>query len=283
MQEAGRVRLGEHRVLGVAEYGDPAGRPVLYFHGGLSSRVDVRVTDAACRSRAVRLLSVDRPGIGLSDPAPGHGLLDWPKDIGGLLDALGIGTAGIVAWSGGAPYALACAVALPQRIATVVTVGGLVEITKPERLKEIGLLADRILFPLSRRAPLLTVALMHATRLMGRRALRRSLLRALHAPADRALVEAWSLADATDFFFEAMRQGAGGIVTDYRVMGGSWGFRPNEVSCPVHVLHGTEDDLVPRHHSTDLAASLPNGRFHLVEDAGHYAFQRHPGKILAFV
>ena len=283
MQEARTVEIDGRRVLGLAEYGDPKGRPVLYFHGGLSSRLDARPADAACRQRAIRLLSVDRPGIGLSDPMPGRRLLDWPKDIERLLDALGIATADVIGWSGGAPHALACAAALPERVRTVVTIGALVPVDKPGRVKEIKLLADRILFPLSRRAPLLAACVMQAIRLGGRHLLLRSLLRSLPSAADRALVSSGSLADATDFFFEAMRQGASGIVADYVVMGAPWGFDPADVSRPVHVVQGAEDDMLPRHRGIELAEALPNGTFHLLAGAGHYAFHRRPAAVLAFL
>ena len=36
------------------------------------------------------MIAPDRPGIGLSDPKPGRGCSDWPADIAGLADALGI-------------------------------------------------------------------------------------------------------------------------------------------------------------------------------------------------
>lgn len=283
MQEGRTVRIDGQRVLGVAEYGDPDGRPVLYFHGGLSSRLDPRPTDQACRQKAIKLLSVDRPGIGLSDPVPGRRLLDWPKDIERLMDVLGIGTTDVIGWSGGAPHALACAAVLPQRVRTVVTVGALVPVDRPGRVKEIKLLADRILFPLSRRAPLLAACVMQAIRLGGRHMLRRSMLKSLPSAADRALVSSGSLADATDFFFEAMRQGAGGIVADYVVMGAPWGFDPADVSRPVHVVQGAEDDMLPRHRGIELAQALPKGTFHLLEEAGHYAFHRRPAPVLALL
>ena len=60
------VRLADGRALGYAEFGDPAGKPVLCFHGAPSSRLDVASVDpTVCKARGVRLLAVDRPGCGL--------------------------------------------------------------------------------------------------------------------------------------------------------------------------------------------------------------------------
>src|SRR3712207_3027181 len=64
----------------------------------------------------IRLLAVDRPAIGLSDPQPRRTLLAWPRDIREMADALGIQRFSVLGWSGGGPYALACAYAMPDRI-----------------------------------------------------------------------------------------------------------------------------------------------------------------------
>lgn len=76
-----RIRLSDGCHLGYAEYGDPDGKPVVYFHGGLSSRLDIAFAALFCQTRGIRLLSIDRPGIGLSDFQPNRMLLDWPDDI----------------------------------------------------------------------------------------------------------------------------------------------------------------------------------------------------------
>jgi len=37
--------------------------------------------DALAASLGIRLIAVDRPGIGLSTGRPGRRLLDWPGDV----------------------------------------------------------------------------------------------------------------------------------------------------------------------------------------------------------
>ncbi len=79
MPETGRrVRLPDGRRLGYAEFGDPAGRPILYFHGFPSSRLEAGLAHGAALRTGVRIVAPDRPGSGLSDFLPGRTLKDWP-------------------------------------------------------------------------------------------------------------------------------------------------------------------------------------------------------------
>jgi pimeloyl-ACP methyl ester carboxylesterase len=47
----------------------------------------------------VRLISPDRPGIGLSDPQPDRTIRDWADDIADLLDQLGVDRFAVMGWS----------------------------------------------------------------------------------------------------------------------------------------------------------------------------------------
>ena len=87
--EEKRIRLRDGRWLGYSESGDPHGVPVLFFHGFGTTRV-VCPPDGPARNLGVRLIAVDRPGIGLSTPLPGRRLLDWPTTSASLPTRLGI-------------------------------------------------------------------------------------------------------------------------------------------------------------------------------------------------
>jgi hypothetical protein len=75
------IRLRGGRRLGYAEWGDPRGGPLLFFHGWPGSRIEARLGDKAASVSGVRLIAIDRPGMGLSDFQPGRTLLDWPADV----------------------------------------------------------------------------------------------------------------------------------------------------------------------------------------------------------
>jgi pimeloyl-ACP methyl ester carboxylesterase len=91
---------------------------VLHFHGDPDSRLQFPDPQAAVELH-VRVLTIDRPGVGGSDPQPGHRIVDWSSDVLVLADALGLERFGVVGWSAGAPYALACAATIPERLTGV--------------------------------------------------------------------------------------------------------------------------------------------------------------------
>ncbi|KZF25545.1 alpha/beta-hydrolase [Xylona heveae TC161] len=108
------MTLPDGRELGFAEYGSPTGTPVFYFHGDVGSRIEVVEWDKAAKKNDIRIIGVDRPGMGLSSFQPDRKLLDWPKDVRELARHLGITEYRIIGVSGGGPFVLACAYAIPQ-------------------------------------------------------------------------------------------------------------------------------------------------------------------------
>src|SRR6185312_2596752 len=99
--------LGDGRTLAYTD-GDPAGRPVVLFHGAPGSR-GFRPRAGETRGAGVRLVTFDRPGYDGSDPVDAPTLLGVAADVLELADALGLERFGVVAWSGGVPAAVATA------------------------------------------------------------------------------------------------------------------------------------------------------------------------------
>jgi pimeloyl-ACP methyl ester carboxylesterase len=76
--------------------------------------------------RNIRVISIDRPGMGLSTYVPDRKILDWPTDVVRLADHLGVGKKfTVLGSSGGGSYALACAYAIPERMQGVGVMAGL--------------------------------------------------------------------------------------------------------------------------------------------------------------
>ncbi|WP_239685558.1 alpha/beta fold hydrolase [Halolamina pelagica] len=112
------------RDLRYAEYGDPNGSPVVFLHGTPGSSRLAALFDSAAAQSGVRLLAPDRPGFGESSPWPERAVNDAPRFLTPVLDDAGVDTAGLVAFSGGSPYALATAATVPDRITRVDVVAG---------------------------------------------------------------------------------------------------------------------------------------------------------------
>ena len=85
------VRLPDGRHLGFAEFGDPHGRPILWFHGtpGGKRQIPPNARDLAA-DRGIRLIGVERPGTGHSTSHRYDALVDFADDISVLADHLGI-------------------------------------------------------------------------------------------------------------------------------------------------------------------------------------------------
>lgn len=275
------IRLPDGRALGYAEFGDPAGPPVLYFHGYPSSRLEPELLPDL---PAVRLISPDRPGYGLSDAKPGRRLLDWPQDVANLLDALGLGRVALVGMSGGGPYAAACAHAIPDRLSATALVCPL----GPAGLGwEVGS-PSSLLLNLGRRPLALRVTAHMARRLVRTRdpvALARMLRNRLGMPyatpdlarnqfGDR-LVNGWR---------EALRTGIHGPLDDARTYAAPWGFDVAGINGRVSVWHGLADVTVPPASGRWYAQHIPGAKANFIAGEGHFSLVfNHAPAILADV
>ncbi|KAF2724477.1 hypothetical protein K431DRAFT_281911 [Polychaeton citri CBS 116435] len=90
----------------------------MYFHGHPSSRIEAAPADDVARKHNIRLIALDRPGFGLSTPSHGAQLLDWPNDVHHFAGGVGMDRFAVFGLSGGGPFALAWAYALPREMLT---------------------------------------------------------------------------------------------------------------------------------------------------------------------
>jgi pimeloyl-ACP methyl ester carboxylesterase len=113
--------LPDGRRLGYDEHGERDGYPIFYFHGTPSARVEWAFfgTEELTQTLNLRVIAVDRPGMGLSDFQPNRRVTDWPADVCALADHLHLERFGVVGYSGGVPYAAVCAARLPDRLTAV--------------------------------------------------------------------------------------------------------------------------------------------------------------------
>ena len=91
------ITLADGRPLAYCEWGNPSGSPVLLAHGGPGSRLLCPDQDATAAA-GVRLLTVDRPGYGVSAARPDPTLLGWADDVQALADRLGLERFAVVGW-----------------------------------------------------------------------------------------------------------------------------------------------------------------------------------------
>ena len=221
----------------------------------------------------IRLIAAERPGMGRSDFKPSRTLLDWTDDVSELADILGIARFGVLGFSGGGPYAIACAYRIPERLSAAVIVNGLGPLTIPNALAGLSS-QHRLVFRLARWAPWLLSLLLHQTTasLRGRTGRNESGAPPTAMPErDRLLIRQHPdlrqllLRDMLDAF----QQGTRGPVSEQRIYVTGWGFSPSAIHMPIHLWQGLKDINVSPAMGRHLAQTLPNCRAHFCEDEGH--------------
>ncbi|MDV6285569.1 alpha/beta hydrolase [Rhodococcus jostii] len=273
------IRLRDGRLMGFAEYGDPGGFTVVNAHGGLAGRLDVAAADRSARDAGIRLLSPDRPGIGLSDPQPGRTVLDWARDVEDLANHLGVGRFGVMGWSMGGQYALAVGSRVASRVTSVAVIAGALPLTESGVFAQLPA-GDRAFTRLSQHAPLVAricFRVMGAVALRAPRLFRRLGARDLGA-ADAAVLRSEPVRNFSLMSGEALRT-APGMVEDYRAWMRPWGFAPEDLTVPVDVWGGSDDELVPTHWPPALARRIPGATLN-IRTGGHFMAHLHYREIL---
>jgi pimeloyl-ACP methyl ester carboxylesterase len=278
MKEDEQARLPDGRQLGYAEYGDPKGKPVIYSHGWPSSRYQARLIHELAAERGLRVIAMDRPGVGLSDPLPGRGFAAWPQDVAHLADSLGIGRFRLLGMSGGGPYTLATAAALPDRVIAAAVMCGAPPIGDPADRTDLHW-TYRTLIALKQLRRATTPAVIALSRGMIRRGIDHApmtwLLRTI-PPSDRAaIVDAACWESVTRSYLEAVRRGAGPVLTEGELYLEPWDFSPEDIRVPVAFWHGLADKNLPCDVAKKLAARIPGAEGHWQEGEGHYSLPLH--------
>ncbi|HSK34453.1 MAG TPA: alpha/beta hydrolase, partial [Propionicimonas sp.] len=121
----GTVAVRDGRRLSFAEFGVPRWPAIVWMHGTPGSRRQIPLEARAFAEReGLRIIGIDRPGIGSSTPHLYPNILDWTRDLEILLDTLGVETVRLIGLSGGGPYVLAAGAGLPDRVIAVGVLGG---------------------------------------------------------------------------------------------------------------------------------------------------------------
>ena len=258
----GVVTLPDGRDLGYAEFGADDGRPVFWFHGtpGACRQVPLPARRAATE-RHLRIISVERPGIGASTPHLYADLRGFATDIDFVAECLGVRDFAIVGMSGGAPYTLACAHAHPERMRVGVILGGVAPTTGPEAAPGgvVGLV--RHLAPVLRfvHAPLGAVAGRFVKALVPIQDPLFSIYCRVSPPGDREVfADPEMKAMFLDDLVRGVRTQLHAPFLDLILFTQDWGFSVREIEVPIRMYHGTADHIVPVSHARHLTALIPD-------------------------
>jgi len=278
------LTLSTGRRVAVESYGDPQGAPVFFFHGWPNSRLQGELGHQGACEAGMRLLAVDRPGIGGSDYHADRTLLDWPPLLAEIADQLKYDTFRVLGVSGGGPYALAAAWALPERVIAAGICCGAPPLSEMEDAS--GLLpVYRFLLRQYRRYPDMMrrgfrLARPFAT-LRPPPWLFRLMVKTLPKPDADALGSLDSLDLKWAGYAGAWSGDRDGIFGDARIYAQPWGFRPEEIRVPVRLWHGRKDANFRWPLAEELAARIPGCTARFIDNEGHYSLAfRWCGEIL---
>jgi pimeloyl-ACP methyl ester carboxylesterase len=282
-----QIQLVDGRRLAFAEWGDLTGRPVLYFHGMPHSR-RFFPDPAAAETSGVRAISVDRPGVGASDPQPGHRIADWPADVTALADALGLERIGVLGWSAGVSYTLACAALIPDRLTGAAVTSSnaalaylLDEDPEPAWLDD----DDRAVIaalPQGLEAAAAVASELGDEWVRGVQTRPETIIEGTTDPGDE-----WFFDDPArrkaflDAVRDAVRQGVAGIAPLWVAPLAPWGFRLEDIAMPVHLWTGANDLRTPPDQMRRLAEHIPNHTLTVWEDVGHLGIAKYMPDVLA--
>jgi pimeloyl-ACP methyl ester carboxylesterase len=275
-----RVRLADGTDVGYAEAGDPDGHPVLHLHGTPGSRLEVGIPAArrAAEDLGVRLIALDRPGVGLS-PFRRFSIRGYPQLVRGFAAALGLERFAVTGVSSGGKYACACAWGLPDLVTRAVLASSTCSSDLPGA-KATWSNDDRLVYTLASRAPWL-LRLVFAKFIHDVRRDPAAIFPMMKGlgPADQEIL---GREDFRQMFgknaAEAFRQGGRGPAHDYTLEARPWGVPLGQIRVPIEIWHGEDDRLVSPQASRILAAALPDASTHFLPGEGHLLMAGHHAK-----
>ncbi len=267
------VRTSDGRELCLEVAGHESDRSVLGHNGTPNSRQLFGAWVEDAQARGVRLISYDRPGYGGSTPHPDHTVADGAEDVRAIAEALGIDRLAVWGWSGGGPYALACAALLPDLVVAAATIGSIAPWGAADLDYFTGMGEENV------EEIQLYFSDPEASRRKSKDELHRfvgltpddviATFKTLLSPLDAAVLTGdfarWLVRGLDD----GLAPGDQGWWDDGVAHMSDWRFELDSIRVPVKVWHGRHDRFVPLQHGQWLAAHVPGAESALSDTEGH--------------
>lgn len=285
--------LPDGRTLGFAEYGPATGRPLLFFHGFPSSRIEAEPLAKMAHASNIRVIALERPGFGLSSPQPGRRIVDWPADVAAFAEGqTGLKRYAVMGLSGGGPYALACVAPGAATRGAVTRVGLFASGPPWEAGARYMSFTRRVLCWMANRWPsglgaILMMCVHTLRRLIVWPPSQKRIDAVLDAVGKKVGEDVENYSDEKRarrrehllriLANEPFRQGAAATVWETKLLSAQdWGFRFEDVDFdPVRIWHGAKDANSPVVMMRYLAGRLPHGELTEFADDTHYTMFPH--------
>jgi pimeloyl-ACP methyl ester carboxylesterase len=274
---------GGGRQVGWLARGPKDGVPILYLHGWPGSRLEQRLIPREVLSRfGARLISVDRPGYGNTDPLGGERSARV-RDVLSVCDALGIDRFPVMGVSCGGSNVLTLAAIAPDRVTRVVSVSGQMPYDDDEAIA--GLEAEQ-----AQELPAFRVgrtAALEEENAQWRSSLLEDPLGILGPLATFAEPErAWSAQDWVKDVLsadirEGMRPGWEGSLEDSLVCVKPFDVDVTSIRCPVRAVHGSADDWEPLPNLVRVLEQISDTQLFVLDGLNHLGPLLYPDLLVS--
>ena len=260
MRKYNYCTLSDGRKLSYMEFGKADGHPVFYFHGSPSSCFEpLLIGEEIFYKFGLRIISPNRPGVGMSDFQENRTFNDWPKDVISLAKHLQIDKFSIFGNSGGASYVVACAALIPERLISAVVISGGWQMNMKETKKNLKF-PFNIFWFLARNFPFLLPTLLGTMKSSSTETKEKALEKAkkMSAPAD---FEALKIGDR----FEVLSKSTDEAILNKK--GAAWDLRLylkkleinlEQIAFPITFFHGELDRNMPIEVARLMTSKIPN-------------------------
>jgi len=278
MHSENQIQLVDGRTLGYAEYGCQNGFPVLFFHGFPGSRLEAEKLHHAALKTNVRLIGLDRPGMGLSSIQNNRSILAWANDVSEFTTVLNIKTFSIIGHSGGAPYVAACAYRMSDKVHKAVIVSGIAPLNYQEARTSLHSSQKYMLWMIKYCPMVLKWMMKSSLKALQNPNQLKKMLKQL-PEVDKKIFENHHNQNSMVLSLkEAFRQNVVGVIDDFRLLGKLCEFDLEKINCPFIVWQGGKDQQAPVKHAEIYANKVPQANYVFLEEEGHISILYNYGE-----
>lgn len=246
------------------------------------------ISETLLETFGVRLVSIDRPGYGQSDPHSSQTLYTAAQDIEDVIDELNLGhKVWLLGFSIGGMYCWAAARYIPQRLAGIALWSAITDWKRFTEDDYEAIMAGFTLEPYKSLYHLSKKSSFESFRLYVGKLCRRwcetwqlkDLQRGLSRPDCKALERP----EVLELLLRDKVESVGGwnngfgIAKDFQLLTSTWEFELEDVEReykgPIHIWHGEEDTVVPMELQLVIKRELPEAvTLHRLRGEGHFSW-----------
>ncbi len=284
------LRAPDGRRLTWLEFGDPAGRPVLYMHLDFGLVRWPAVAERRAAALGLRVIVPVRAGYGRTDPVPpGQVHLDQvTRDYAAVLDQLGLGGAVVLPLGADFRFALNLSLARPELVRGIVGAACQLPLRSAAQYERMDKW-QRFILANARYAPKVLPFLVQAGFSLARRLGKDAFFRQVNggSPADMATFSRpevrQAVLEGSDVCLARDRSAHAAFTAECIGSEKDWSALVHAVRVPVLLFQGDQDPQSPLATIRELAADYPHLDIRVLRDTGQLLFFAEWAEVLQAV